>query len=102
MTEHPSSNHPGIAAVLSFIFNGLGQLYNGQIKKGLMIMSATSACLVFIIVGAILAFHWLLTRALPVGELILGAVLFVIGIICACIVGVYSISDAYNGAKKQQ
>lgn len=25
---------PGIAAVLSFIIPGLGQIYNGQLKKG--------------------------------------------------------------------
>ena len=33
--EQDKKNHPGTAAVLSFIFNGLVvQLYNGQIIKG--------------------------------------------------------------------
>ena len=100
MTEKPN-NHPGIAAVLSFLFNGLGQLYNGEIKKGLMIMTATSACLIVIIVDAILAFHWLLTKALPVGELIWGAAIFVVGIIGACCVGYYSITDAYQKAAQK-
>ncbi len=31
----PSKN-PGIAAVLSFFVTGLGQIYNGQILKGLL------------------------------------------------------------------
>jgi TM2 domain-containing membrane protein YozV len=29
---------PGLAAFLSFLFVGLGQLYNGQIGKGLLVM----------------------------------------------------------------
>ena len=30
--------NPGIAAVLSFFISGLGQIYNGQIIKGLVIL----------------------------------------------------------------
>ncbi len=28
------SRHPGLAAVLSFIVPGLGQIYNGELAKG--------------------------------------------------------------------
>lgn len=101
MTEQKLTHHPGIAAVLSFIFNGLGQLYNGDINKGLVIMTASSICLILIIVGAILAFHWLLTKAFPVAELIWGGVIFTIGIIGACAIGAYSIHDAYRQAAKK-
>lgn len=100
MNDKFPNHHPGIAAVLSFLFNGLGQLYNGEIKKGLIIMTATSVCLIVIILGAILAFHWLLTKSLPIAELIWGGIIFVIGVIAACAVGYYSINDAYNQAKK--
>ncbi len=100
MSEKPQ-NHPGVAAVLSFIFNGLGQLYNGEIKKGLVIMTVTSACLIVIIVGAILIFHWLLTKILPIQELIWGGVIFILGIIGACAIGAYSINDAYHTAAKK-
>lgn len=100
MNERPQ-NHPGVAAVLSFIFNGLGQLYNGEIKRGLTIMTATSVCLVIIIFGAILMFHWLLTKLLPIAELIWGGIIFVIGIIAACVIGVYSITDAYQKAAQK-
>ena len=39
--------NPGTAAVLSFFFAGLGQIYNGQIGKGLVLL--------FLYVGSILA-----------------------------------------------
>ena len=100
MSEKSFQSHPGVAAVLSFIFNGLGQLYNGEIKKGLFIMTLTSGFIITILIGAILAFHWLLVHALPVQELILGIVIFILGIIGACCVGAYSISDAYRQAQK--
>ena len=93
-------NHPGTAAVLSFIFNGLGQLYNGEIKKGLVIMTATSASLIIILLGAVLAFHWLLAQLLPIWELIVGLLIFIIGVISACVIGVYSINDAYQKASQ--
>ncbi len=101
MSEKFPNHHPGIAAVLSFIFNGLGQLYNGEIKKGLIIMTATSVSLMVIIVGAIIAFHWLLTQKLPFSEFIAGAVIFIIGIIAACAIGYYSINDAYQKASQK-
>lgn len=31
-----SQKHPGIAAVLSFFITGLGQIYNGEIGKGIV------------------------------------------------------------------
>ena len=99
MSENKPS--PGIAAVLSFIFNGLGQLYNGEIKKGLIIMTATSVSLMVIIIGAIIAFHWILTQQLAFTEFIVGAIIFIIGIITACIIGYYSINDAYQKASQR-
>ena len=43
----------GLAAVLSFLLPGLGQIYNGQIFKGivLVVMDAINAALMFILVG---------------------------------------------------
>jgi len=45
--------NPGLAAVLSFFFAGLGQIYNGQIGKGLGIMAVQiiNIFLMAIIVG---------------------------------------------------
>jgi TM2 domain-containing membrane protein YozV len=47
----PSKN-PGLAAVLSFFVPGLGQIYNGQIAKGLVLLVAfgiSAAATAFII-----------------------------------------------------
>lgn len=64
----------GLAAVLSALINGLGQIYNGQILKGIII----------ILVQAI---NGLLTAVL-------------IGWILLPIVWVWAVYDAYRGAEK--
>jgi len=45
----------GLAAVLSFFFTGLGQIYNGQIGKGILfiIIQGINFLLMFIFVGFI-------------------------------------------------
>jgi TM2 domain-containing membrane protein YozV len=45
--------NPGIAAVLSFFWCGLGQIYNGQIGKGIAMLVAyfISAALIFAVIG---------------------------------------------------
>ncbi len=47
--------NPGLAAVLSFFFMGLGQIYNGEIAKGIffIVVYAISWALMFIIIGFI-------------------------------------------------
>lgn len=66
--------NPGLAAVLSFFYMGLGQIYNGQIAKGIL----------FIIAYTI---SWIL-------------VVLVIGLITTPILWVYGIWDAYKSAEK--
>ncbi len=52
ITNHSVKN-PGIAAVLSFFICGLGQIYNGQISKGLIMMFTylVSWMLMLVIIG---------------------------------------------------
>ena len=47
--------NPGLAAVFSFFYMGLGQIYNGQIGKGIAFIIAytISFVLMFIIIGFI-------------------------------------------------
>jgi len=47
--------NPGLAAVLSFFITGLGQIYNGQIAKGInfIIVYGISWALMFVIIGFI-------------------------------------------------
>ena len=49
--------NPGFAAVASFIYPGLGQVYNGEIGKGLLLMfiQLINILLVFLIIGLITA-----------------------------------------------
>jgi hypothetical protein len=87
--------HPGIAAVLSFIFTGLGQLYNGEIKKGLWIIFFSGLSMIFIVLGAI--FIWkFLVDFLSLKILVTGGLLFLAGVVLICILGAYSIFEAYN------
>ncbi|MBE1556978.1 TM2 domain-containing membrane protein YozV [Filibacter limicola] len=48
-------NNPGIAAVLSFFWSGLGQIYNGQILKGLVliVIQMINGLLMFVLIGFI-------------------------------------------------
>lgn len=39
----PGSKDPGFSALLSLVFAGLGQAYNGQVARGLFILAATLA-----------------------------------------------------------
>ena len=66
--------NPGIAAIASFFFAGLGQIYNGDIGKGLLLIIVQ-------IVNVLLMF-------------------VVIGLITYPIVWIYGIYDAYKTAEK--
>ena len=70
---HQQKN-PELAAVLSLIFVGLGQVYNGEIVKGLILFVVGAIAGVTILIG--------------------------IGIILVPIVWIYAIYDAYTTAKK--
>jgi len=45
--------NPAVATVLSFFFAGLGQIYNGEIGKGILFLVAyiISICLIIVVVG---------------------------------------------------
>jgi hypothetical protein len=96
-----NTQHPGLAAVFSFVFNGLGQLYNGQIFKGLLIMFLSTVSMLLLIIGAVLIAFWLLGKAMFPGEVLLGGFLFFISLIFICILGIYSIVDAYRVAAEK-
>jgi TM2 domain-containing membrane protein YozV len=91
-------SHPGVAAVLSFVFNGLGQLYNGQIAKGLLIISACSVSMTVFLIGAVLIACVLFKTIFFVSQLAWGIGLLFAGLIAICVLGVYSIFDAYKAA----
>ncbi|MEL4304672.1 zinc-ribbon domain-containing protein [Methanococcoides sp. LMO-2] len=57
-TQYPASRsakNPGLAAVLSVLFSGLGQVYNGELVKGIAILLGTVVgWFVFIMPGLII------------------------------------------------
>lgn len=68
------TKNEGLAAVLSFLVPGAGQIYNGQIIKGLVLFAAQLISIVLMAIG--------------------------IGFITALIVWVYAIYNAYHRAKE--
>ncbi|WP_096187820.1 hypothetical protein [Evansella halocellulosilytica] len=52
--QYPLKN-PGVAAVLSALWTGLGQIYNGQIGKGIafMIIQIFNSMLMVVLIGFI-------------------------------------------------
>lgn len=58
MPEQPPKfyKNPSIAIVLSFFWPGLGQLYNGEIGKGIffLIAAGISALLMWLVIGFLL------------------------------------------------
>ncbi len=48
-----SAKSPGVAVILSFFWCGLGQIYNGQIGKGIIMMICyfVSCLLIFVLIG---------------------------------------------------
>lgn len=68
-----NQKEPALSAVLSFLFTGLGQVYNGQFKKG---------CLLLFLLGLFYALIPIMT------------------IIPILILVIYTIYDAYSTAKK--
>jgi TM2 domain-containing membrane protein YozV len=49
------NKNPGLAAVASFFFAGLGQIYNGEIGKGFLLMGVQviNVLLMFVVIGFI-------------------------------------------------
>ena len=100
-SEEKQKINPGLAAVFSFIFSGLGQIYNGQILKGLCIMSFSAAGMVLMIVGFVQIGFCLISQFFGKGDLLFGSLLLIIGFLLIILLGIYNIYDAYNTAKKR-
>ncbi len=70
----PMYKNPGLAAVLSFFYMGLGQIYNGQIAKGIFFILAYTL-------------SWILMIVL-------------IGFLTTPVLFIYGMYDAYKSAEK--
>lgn len=74
----PAEKNPAIAAILSFVITGLGQIYNGQIAKGILLHVG----MWFAIIIAVF-FFWL-----------------IIPLFFPLVLWVFNIWDAYDQAQK--
>jgi len=92
--------NPGVAAVLSFVFNGLGQIYNGQIAKGLVIMLISSIAMLIMLVGAVFLGHFIISGFQYRIEFLTGAIMMFVGVSVIIVLGIYNIYDAYYTAQK--
>lgn len=92
------ASRAGTAAVLSFVFSGLGQLYNGQLVKGLVIISFSVTGILIMLAGAIIIGYQLIGKIVFSAQLVIGAALFISGLLFICVTGIYSIFDAYRNA----
>ena len=98
MADQSAMARAGTAAVLSFVFTGVGQIYNGQIKKGLFLVAVTTFGLLLVLLGALALgfglfygffFSWMM--AISLGAILLGGLI-------VCWTGIYSIADAHRNA----
>lgn len=96
--EDNKLHRAGMAAVFSFVFNGLGQIYNGQLSKGFLIIFLSALSMLVLILGAVLLAFWISGRIQAPVVLIAGIGLFLLGLIFSCTIGMRSIADAYRGA----
>ncbi|MCX7926792.1 MAG: hypothetical protein N2606_01435 [Candidatus Omnitrophica bacterium] len=94
------NRHRAIAVLLSFIFAGLGQLYNGHIIKGLIIIGFSVIGLIVIVVSAVFIAYCLIMQALTSLWFLLSLSLFLLSILFIGVIGIYSILDAYKGAEQ--
>ncbi len=100
MNEKKVENHPGVAAVLSFLFSGVGQIYNGQIAKGLFLVAWTVVGLVLVLLGALGLGAMLYQNIFLLKAVFLSGAMMAAGGAIVCATGIYSIVDAYKGADK--
>jgi TM2 domain-containing membrane protein YozV len=69
----PEVKNPALAAILSFLVNGLGQIYNGELVKGLIILGIqmVNLLLTMIFIGFItgpIVFIWCIYDAYTVAQ----------------------------------
>jgi TM2 domain-containing membrane protein YozV len=99
--KKPQRKEPALAGVLSFLFFGVGQIYNGNVRRGVIIL--ISEIILFILSIVILSFGlaWVSENQQELGPagifaIIIGALSF----LSYFIVWIWNIFDAVNGAKK--
>lgn len=58
VSRREKKKNPGVAAGLSLLFNGLGQAYNGQFARGVLVLLGSLFGLFFLIVPGVAIWLW--------------------------------------------
>jgi TM2 domain-containing membrane protein YozV len=93
--------NPGVSVVLSFLFSGLGQIYNGEIMKGLIIMVFSAIGMLVFLVGASCIFYSIISGFSKIWAMVCGLIMISGGILIIAVAGIYNLFDAYNVACKK-
>lgn len=96
--ENYRRHRAGVAAVLSFVLCGLGQIYNGDIKKGLKLMFWSSFFIFILILGSAIVIYQIAIDVLNPGLMIRGIIIALAGVILSSIISVSNIFGAYRDA----
>jgi len=91
-----SLKDPGLASIYSFLWTGLGQVYNGQTNKGLIQITLSTAGVILVVLGAILVYFGSLEARVSVA----GIILLAVGILGIALLGIHSIRDAKESAQR--
>ena len=97
-----SQKSSGLAAVMSFFWSGLGQIYTGQIGKGILMMILYSI-LIWTGLGAIVAGGLVAAGSANASDAAAGggfALFGFLSLIVALAVWVYGIVNAYRAAER--
>lgn len=96
MKEQPEYRDPRLAAVLSLLYSGLGQIYNGQVAKGIVLIIISALALVAVIVGLVGLFAYTVAQ---IGIGLVASIGFMaIGLAVIIGLGIFSTIDARKAA----
>ncbi|MCM8787889.1 MAG: hypothetical protein NC935_07575 [Candidatus Omnitrophica bacterium] len=91
-----------VAPLLSFLLNGLGQFYNGQVKKAIIYIVCSIIFICIFVVSIVLLYQNFIDAIEGIFDkklLLKGVILFTFSGFILCLISLLSIVDAYKVAK---
>lgn len=91
-----------VAPFLSFLLNGLGQIYNGEVKKGVIFIVVSLVFMVMLVVGMVFIFQCFIKSvqgSFNISQLIQATIIITVSGFILCLNSLLSIMDAYQVAK---
>ena len=92
---------PSVPLLFSFVFPGLGQLYNGQILKGLFIIFLSCLSILIVTVASCMILLRIIGFFISAAFFNYSLGILIFGLVLMCAVAVYSFVDSYRVAKSR-